>query len=94
MKELMKPGLLAAPLWAAQAGLYELANSKVLLAVDPAGNLAELTNRQTGHRYVTGTAGPIWRMYYRIGTPVDERSTCRSNRPCKRLKSARRILRW
>ena len=63
--------LLAAPLWpASQAARFELANDKVLLAVDAAGNLAELTNRQTGHHYLSGRATPPWRMYYRLGSPL------------------------
>ncbi|MBI4877879.1 MAG: hypothetical protein HY822_24880 [Acidobacteria bacterium] len=56
---------------AAQSGRFELANDSVLLALDSAGNLAELTNRQTGHRYVAAAAQPPWRMYYRFGTPLD-----------------------
>ncbi|HWB96024.1 MAG TPA: DUF6259 domain-containing protein, partial [Bryobacteraceae bacterium] len=64
-------GLLAVPLWAAsQAGRFELANEKVALALDGAGNLQELTNRSTGHRYVTEPVRPPWRMYYRLGTSI------------------------
>lgn len=56
---------------AAQNGRFELSNQNVLIAFDSAGNLAELTNRQTGHRYVLPAAQPPWRMYYRFGTPLD-----------------------
>src|SRR5205085_1429180 len=63
--------LLATPLWpASPAALYELANDKVLVAVDSAGNLLELTNRQTGHHYLSGRPTPPWRMYYRLGSTV------------------------
>ena len=61
---------LAVPL-AAQSGRVELANDDVLVALDGAGRLAELTNRRTGHRYVAAAAQPPWRMYYRFGTPLD-----------------------
>lgn len=56
---------------AAAGGRGELANDDVLIAVDGSGRLAELTNRRTGHRYVTAAAQPPWRMYYRFGTPLD-----------------------
>ncbi len=59
--------LAAAP----QGGRQELSNDRVLIAFDSAGNLAELTNRQTGHSYVTSAAQPPWRMYYRFGTSLD-----------------------
>src|SRR5689334_18483307 len=62
--------LLAAPLLAApQGGRFELANDRVVLALDAGGNLQELTNRATGHRYASAGRAP-WRMYYRLGTPV------------------------
>ena len=50
---------------AAQGTRYELANDRIVLAVDAAGRLTELTNRQTGHRYLTTPGRPLWRMYYR-----------------------------
>jgi len=62
----------AVPLCAfGQAGRFELANDQVALVFDGAGNLGELTNRATGHRYLAGPARPPWRMYYRFGTPVN-----------------------
>lgn len=63
--------LLAVPLAGAQGGRYELSNENVLVAFDGAGNLAELTNRKTGHKYVTSAAQAPWRMYYRFGSPLD-----------------------
>ncbi len=50
---------------AAQDARFELANDRIVLAVDAAGRLAELTNRQTGHRYLATPGRPLWRMYYR-----------------------------
>ena len=63
-------GLLAALTCAAQQGRYELANSKLLLALNSSGELIELTNRQTNHQYVAGSGSPVWRMYYRNGDSV------------------------
>ena len=68
-----KPGILLAlalPI-AAQTGRYELANNRILLALDGEGRVTELDNRQTGHSYITAPGQAPWRMYYRRGTPVD-----------------------
>ncbi len=72
MRHLALLAILALPLAAAApSGRFELSNDNVLLAFDTAGNVAELTNRQTGHHYVSAAAQPPWRMYYRLGTPLD-----------------------
>lgn len=48
MRSMLLLGLLTAPLWpASQASLYELANGKVLLALDPAREW--LANDSTRH---------------------------------------------
>lgn len=62
----------AATLWqtAGRAARYELSNDRVSIVFDDGGNLVELTNRQSAHRYVMGKGKPPWRMYYRQGSPV------------------------
>jgi hypothetical protein len=51
---------------------YELANESVRVVLDNEGRLVELTNRQTGSRYLaTGARHAPWRMYYRWNTPLD-----------------------
>jgi hypothetical protein len=55
----------------AQSGRYELSSADVTISVDGAGNLTELTNRRTGHSYLSSPGRPVWRMYYRFGSPLD-----------------------
>ena len=49
---------------------HELVNADVGLVLDDQGRLTELTNRQTGHRYVSAGAHAPWRMYYRLRGPM------------------------
>lgn len=55
----------------AQVGRQELVNAKVRMALDGEGRIVELTNRQTGSRYVESGGRAPWRMYYRLGGPLD-----------------------
>lgn len=45
----------------------ELANDQVLLRVNTAGTIIELTNRLTGHTYLGGPSKAPWRIFYRTG---------------------------
>lgn len=70
MRALLFPfGLLATLLTASQPGQHELSNDRISLVLDAQGRLVKLTNRQTGHDYVSGGKHAPWRMYYRSGTP-------------------------
>lgn len=60
--------LLPTSMSAAQAGSHELSNDQVVLRLDSAGRIAELSNRQTGHSYITAPGKAPWRIFYRLGT--------------------------
>ena len=51
---------------------YEVSNDKVRLVLDNEGRLVELSNLQTGSRYLAANARHApWRMYYKLNTPLD-----------------------
>jgi hypothetical protein len=63
--------LAAASLAAAQSPSHELSNDQILLRLDSQARVAELTNRETGHRYIAAAGKAPWRMFYRAGDGID-----------------------
>lgn len=58
-------------MFGAAGGAYELSNNNVRLIIDAAGRLTELTNVQTGSRYVAAGGQAPWRMLYRAGEALE-----------------------
>lgn len=53
---------------AAQPASHELSNDRVLFRLDGEGRVAQLTNRQTSHSYISTPGKAPWRMFYRTGS--------------------------